>query len=139
MPNGIPSELEALRKFHGHLGPYVVVGYKMGLVARERLGEGKLSAVVDTGPNPPISCIVDGVQFSTSCTLGKGNIKVNDLENPRVSFRSGDRRLVLRLKDELKERIDREMSKGDELVQSLYYYNLPNEELLEISGVLDVV
>ncbi|MBU2564921.1 MAG: formylmethanofuran dehydrogenase subunit E family protein, partial [Candidatus Thermoplasmatota archaeon] len=74
------SELENLKKFHGHLGPYAVIGLRMGKLAVEKMGVRgkKLKCVVRTGIKPPISCIIDGIQFSSSCTLGKGNIKVED-------------------------------------------------------------
>ena len=70
--------LKQIEKFHGHIGPYAVIGYRMGLVANKKLGSDPFlkKAVVFTGTNPPLSCIVDGIQISSGCTFGKGNIRV---------------------------------------------------------------
>ncbi|OGX41910.1 MAG: hypothetical protein A3H41_02685 [Omnitrophica WOR_2 bacterium RIFCSPLOWO2_02_FULL_45_28] len=64
--------------FHGHLGPYLVLGLLMGdyalkkLKARAHFGlEVKVWGVNDK----PQSCLVDGLQLSTGCTYGKGNIR----------------------------------------------------------------
>jgi formylmethanofuran dehydrogenase subunit E len=138
MTTTLPKELDELRRFHGHLGPYAVIGYRMGVLAREKLGQGKMASVVETGLKPPISCIVDGIQLSTSCTLGKGNIRVVDKKLPMAFFRRGDKRLMIRLKDDLWKKIDGEMSKEKEMEHSLLYYNMPSEELFEIVDVLDV-
>ncbi len=73
----LPEELVPLKRFHGHLGPYVVIGYRMGRLARERF-DGKMTAVVFAGRHPPMSCLIDGVQFTTGCTLGKNNIVVRE-------------------------------------------------------------
>jgi formylmethanofuran dehydrogenase subunit E len=131
--------VEALKRFHGHLGPYLIIGYRMGLLARERLGEGKMSAIAYTGFKPPISCLIDGIQFSTACTLGKGNIQVKEGEKAKAAFKLGDKRIMLWLKDDLREKVDREMSKEKEVEHSLYYFSMQNEALFEVSDVLDVV
>lgn len=71
------SELEKLIKFHGHLGPFVVLGYKMGLFALELLKcdlYWDLKVTAHFGFKPPPSCTLDGLQIATGCTLGKGNI-----------------------------------------------------------------
>ena len=70
--------LADLEKFHGHLGPYVIIGFKMGQIANNKLGKDPFckKAITWTGKNPPVSCIIDGIQLSSGCTLGKGNIIV---------------------------------------------------------------
>ena len=35
--------LDLIEKFHGHLGPYVVLGYRIGLIANEKLGKDPFS------------------------------------------------------------------------------------------------
>jgi len=127
------EELETLRKFHGHLGPYVVVGLRMGKHARRKLGEGMMHALVRTGTKPSISCIIDGIQVSTGCTLGKGNIEVENSDTAEAVFTIGSRRLAIKLKPYLRKKIDKEMLKEKEIEQSLYYYEMEEEELFEIS------
>jgi len=70
--------LERGTEFHGHLGPFLVCGLRMGLLALRELdswGHFDLQAVVETGTTPPLSCLIDGIQVATGCTLGKGNTK----------------------------------------------------------------
>jgi formylmethanofuran dehydrogenase subunit E len=73
--------LTRVYEFHGHLGPYVVLGYRAGLIGRERLkspGYFDLTAKVESPLKPPASCFVDGVQLGSGCTLGKRNIEVRE-------------------------------------------------------------
>ncbi len=123
----LPSELENLARFHGHIGPYAVVGYKMGLLAVERLAPKKHSAmkcIVKTGTKPPLSCIIDGIQFSSSCTLGKGNISVVDEGKAEAVFECAGKKLTIKLRDEIRNKIDAEMSHEKEEEQSIHYYDL---------------
>lgn len=129
----LSSELENLKKFHGHLGPYVVVGFRMGKFAVEKFGiRGKgLKCVVRTGIKPPGSCIIDGIQFSSSCTLGKGNISVEDKGLAEAVFFSNDKRIKIKLKEDIKSRIDREMSEENEETLSLWVYGADDEWLFD--------
>ena len=103
----LPHQLEDLLDFavrlHGHLGPYLVLGVRMGLLARERLGckgHFDLKATVRTGRKTPLSCIADGVMAATGATPGKGNLEVGEMEGelPGASFEHGGRRLEVTLK-----------------------------------------
>ena len=101
--------LDRISEFHGHLGPFVVVGYRMGEVANEALGPdpfGK-TALVLTGGKTPRSCVVDGVQLSSGCTLGKGEIAVVDQGEVAAIFlsKTSRRSLKVKLKDPILERI----------------------------------
>jgi formylmethanofuran dehydrogenase subunit E len=97
-------------KLHGHAGPYLNLGIKMGLLALEKLdvkGYFDLFTEVELKYSTPISCLVDGLQISTGCTMGKGNIKVKD--NPdmiRSLFKTGNKTLLVTLKPEITELIN---------------------------------
>ena len=82
--------LQKLKDFHGHLGPYVTVGYRMGLAANREFGDSafKKKAIAYSGLKTPLSCMVDGIQVSSGCTLGKGNIKVEDMVGKKFFFRT---------------------------------------------------
>jgi inosine-uridine nucleoside N-ribohydrolase/formylmethanofuran dehydrogenase subunit E len=111
----IPTEL-LLRTFHGHLGPYVVLGYRMGMLALKRTastGHFGISAEVHSILEPPPSCLIDGVQLGSGCTLGKRNITVRETDGPayalfmstggitiRIALRAAVPALVTRLVDE---------------------------------------
>lgn len=102
--NPTAVRLEGLLKrgveFHGHLGPFLVLGLRMGLLAlRELNSEGHfdLRATVETGTTPPISCLIDGIQLATGCTLGKGNITVLHHGRARATFSKDERKLTVEL------------------------------------------
>ncbi|MCL6641743.1 MAG: formylmethanofuran dehydrogenase subunit E family protein [Candidatus Bipolaricaulota bacterium] len=88
-------------EFHGHLGPYLVCGVKMGLLALRLLGSHgytELTVTAETGVTPPVSCLVDGLQIATGCTLGKGNISVLGGGHPRALFRAKDKSVAIELR-----------------------------------------
>ena len=130
----LPEELVPLKRFHGHLGPYVVIGYRMGKLARERF-EGKMTAVVFTGSHPPMSCLIDGVQFTTGCTMGKNNIFVRDGDMPVVHFIDSKKTLEIRLLDSEKERIDSIMTKHNEEQLSVEILNADEKDIFSVTEV----
>jgi formylmethanofuran dehydrogenase subunit E len=65
-------------KFHGHLGPYLVLGILAGELAINKLKAKKyfgLGVKVSGVDKKPKSCFIDGLQLSTGATYGKGNIR----------------------------------------------------------------
>lgn len=100
--------IERGAEFHGHLGPFLVLGIRMGLLALKDLGSPghkEIDARVRTGTTPPISCLVDGIQISTGCTMGKGNIVTEDLGMAEATFSVDGMSLTLRVKDRMMEEI----------------------------------
>lgn len=75
--------------FHGHLGPYLVLGIIAGELALKKLGCKKffgLEVKVWGANKKPKSCLVDGLQLSTGATYGKGNIKKIDGSSIRITI-----------------------------------------------------
>ncbi len=94
-------------EFHGHLGPYLICGVKMGLLALRLIrsrGYTGLTVTAETGVTPPVSCLVDGLQVATGCTLGKGNIAVHGGGHARALFRTTDQSVVIELRPEWPEK-----------------------------------
>lgn len=89
--------------FHGHLGPFLVIGTKMGLMALKNHSISKVTA--ETGKKPPLSCMVDGIQVTTGCTLGKGNIEIVNNNRPKATFFGGSKNLEIELKKDVFEKI----------------------------------
>jgi len=70
--------LKEVIKFHGHLGPYLVLGLIGGSLALKKIGSRKhfgLKVLVYGANEKPKSCLIDGLQLSTGATYGKGNIE----------------------------------------------------------------
>jgi len=62
-------------QFHGHLGPAVIAGARMGMIglrAVEAKGYFDVEVTCE-GPlaKPPKSCFLDGLQVATGATMGK--------------------------------------------------------------------
>lgn len=78
-------------EFHTHLGPFLVLGLKAGLAALRALstrrGDPELRADVTIPYRVPISCLLDGIQFSTGCTIGNNRLSFRDSVNIVLNFR----------------------------------------------------
>lgn len=101
--------MEMLKNFHGHLGPYVVIGYRAGELAKDLLGtEGyfDMKATVKCPLEPPKSCFIDGIQIGSGCTAGKANLTVEKGETLSVRFISkSGRKLSINIKPDFAEKI----------------------------------
>jgi formylmethanofuran dehydrogenase subunit E len=127
--------LKLIENFHGHLGPYAVLGYRMGLIANEKLGNDAFckSAIVMTGNKPPISCIVDGIQLSSGCTLGKGNINVENQGIAKAIFSNKEgEKIIIRLKDEIKNDIDKNVTEENMINYTINLYSKADSQLFEL-------
>jgi formylmethanofuran dehydrogenase subunit E len=65
---------------HGHKCPAMPLGLRAGEAAMQALGvqhapDGQLTALVEIDRNHCSTCFADGVQVTTGCTFGKGNIE----------------------------------------------------------------
>ncbi len=73
-----PPWLASVVQFHGHLGPAVVAGARLGMIGL-RVVEAKGYFDVEVtceGPmaKPPQACFLDGVQVATGATMGKRSL-----------------------------------------------------------------
>ncbi|MBC7341865.1 MAG: formylmethanofuran dehydrogenase subunit E family protein [Clostridia bacterium] len=74
----VPADLLGLAYFHGHLCPDLALGYRAVKIAEKRLGFNRRQAFMQTVRVSPNSPAVDAVQYLTGCTIGKGNLIVED-------------------------------------------------------------
>ena len=135
------NTLRELEKFHGHLGPYVVLGYRMGQIANNTLGKDAFSkkAIVWTGTKPPISCIIDGIQISSGCTLGKGNISIEQEGKPKAVFSDNNGKSIeILLKPDIQKEIDTTVTEENMTNFSKMIFEKSNEDLFEIKNSLDL-
>jgi len=123
--------LEQAARFHGHLGPFLVLGLKAGLRAVEILGWKplKMTATIILVRKIPYTCFLDGVQFATGCTLGKGNIKVLEGEGIRALFSLEGRGIELKVRDEVLRKAEFAGSRMEEVTRE--FMAKKSEELFE--------
>jgi len=112
----------------------------MGVIARSILGAknyNDLTAVVFVNRNPPTSCVVDGIQIASGCTLGKGTIRVSEsTDHVAGEFHAGNRTCTLRVKSKLLNDLMDSLTKASEkAVLEIAEATLarPDEELFQIT------
>lgn len=76
--NQYPQALRDAIRFHGHVCPGLIIGYRAAQVAQaafkvQRSEDEELVAIVEND-----ACSVDAVQVLLGCTLGKGNLIYRD-------------------------------------------------------------
>ncbi len=129
-PDTDARELFALGvRFHGHPGPFLALGIRMGLLALKLLGSPGyqgITAEVETGSQPPLSCLVDGIQVSTGCTTGKGNLVVRGQGHAAATFTANGKRLRIEVRPEWLSRL-RAAGTADHLAEAVL--STPAEEL----------
>ncbi len=102
--------LEMAVAFHGHLGPFLALGLRLGelalatLKARKHFG---IHVIVHCPPQPPPSCLVDGLQVSTGATYGKRNIELHPADDIVVRFvnTDTDEQMTVRVPPSARERM----------------------------------
>jgi formylmethanofuran dehydrogenase subunit E len=74
-----PAWLKYVVQIHGHLGPSVVAGARMGMIGLRAVEAKGYFDVEVTCEGPlaktPQSCFLDGIQVATGATLGKRNLQ----------------------------------------------------------------
>jgi len=137
LPDSLEELIQRAVSFHGHLGPFLVLGLRMGLLAKRRLGfEGHFDVrgLALTGAQTPVSCIVDGLQTATGATLGKGNIKVGEMQGgrPAARFDSNGRTVQIAVCAHALERIASVARRVSTELAAARIAGLPDGELFEV-------
>jgi formylmethanofuran dehydrogenase subunit E len=87
-----PEWLKVVVQFHGHLGPAVIAGARVGMAGLRAVNaKGYFDIdVTCEGPmaNPPQSCFLDGLQIATGATLGKRSLRWTQSQQVTVRFRN---------------------------------------------------
>jgi formylmethanofuran dehydrogenase subunit E len=116
-------------KFHGHVCPGTAIGYRVGVIAFNKLETSRstdeeLLAVVEND-----SCSVDAIQIVTGCTMGKGNLIFKDYGKHVYTFFNRNSGNVLRISLNISvDEIDADFSK---LRDNAYSESCSVEEKLE--------
>ncbi len=133
----LDKELEETAiQFHGHDGLFMTIGLRMGLTALKMLdckGWFDLSCEVKLNWSPPDSCVIDGIQSSTGCTMGKKNITVIEQPGVEAVFRSKEKTLKISLKPEIIEKIKSNMTEED-----IPHAMIEEIEMADIRDICDI-
>lgn len=97
--------------FHGHLGPYLILGILAGEAALKRLRCKKyfdIDVKVYGVNKKPKSCLIDGLQLSTGATYGKGNIRRVDGNRIQIILRDKktNKKIEVSLRENLIKKLD---------------------------------
>lgn len=128
--------LAAACRFHGHLGPWLVLGLRAGEYAARKLKASpfEIKATVWCGPRPPFSCFLDGVQLGSGCTMGKANLRHIPANGAcRARFRAPGGTLELRLLPAVAAELDA-VSAEDADAFGRRLYRRPISRLFSIAG-----
>jgi len=86
----IRNWLDRAVDFHGHLGPFVTLGVRLGLAGVRETGargdNNKLHITVTVENRLPFSCAVDGIQVVTGCTVGNKRLKIRRGKSLAAAF-----------------------------------------------------
>ena len=110
--------LKKAAAFHGHLGPFLAIGVRMGLLALERFAaeidnHDELQTTVMIPLRTPFSCIIDGIQTTTLCTIGNRKLKVNATSSnfsARFKSKATKRKVTISLQKRLLEELQKELT-----------------------------
>jgi formylmethanofuran dehydrogenase subunit E len=132
--------IDNAQKLHGHLGPFLVIGVRMGMIAKKALNItddqcASLKANVKVPLYPPFSCLLDGIQASTSCTVGNQRLIIENSEDICVSFmkQNAAGTVKITLKPKIAEELKKRLSE-DALTEefALKIARLPENQVFQI-------
>ena len=145
--HAVPPELTFLlgkaAEFHGHLGPFLVIGVRIGLIGLKKIGKhdaGQLGIEVSLPLHVPFSCIIDGLQVSTNCTVGNQKLSFEDCPSIQVTFERKDngQKIVVALNQSVFEKLKSQLLQetlSDEEIRNLAWKvaAIPEDELFVIT------
>jgi len=135
----LTSAIKDAEKLHGHLGPFLVIGVRMGNIAKRilntNLENGTLKVDAKIPLLTPFSCILDGIQTTTNCTIGNQKLKSENSEKEiAVRFElNSDSALKVSVNPEIVNKLLKKLSKGapnEELVLEIIH--MPEDQLFTI-------
>jgi len=128
------------QKLHGHLGPFLVIGVRMGAIARRALSVPddqctSLKANVKVPLFPPFSCLLDGIQAATDCTVGNQRLVIEDSEYICANFTepSASKALKITLNPRIAEELKKKRAEGSLTEKyALELVNTPENQLFNV-------
>lgn len=130
--------LKEAEEFHGHLGPWLILGVRAGEFALKKLKCKKFFGIevkVRGANEKPRSCLIDGLQLSTGATYGKGNIQKIGGAQIRAEFcnPANQKRITLSLKKGIVQRLRETRSHKDAEILAKKLYNATYNKLFKMT------
>jgi formylmethanofuran dehydrogenase subunit E len=129
--------IEKAADLHGHLGPFLVIGVRIGKTAKKVLGvkgNFKLQAEAKVPLLTPFSCVLDGIQAITNCTIGNQKLRVKNSKKIAVSFTlDSDEAIRISVKPEIVKKLMNRISDGssnEELAREIA--RMPEDQLFTV-------
>lgn len=107
--------IKEAEKFHGHLGPFLVLGVRMGETAKKTLQTVSLQVTAKLPLLTPFSCVLDGIQVTTQCTIGNQKLKIeNSSKEISAKFQCANtgKKLTITINSQTTEALMRKLSEG---------------------------
>jgi formylmethanofuran dehydrogenase subunit E len=144
MPTEQIAIIEFARQLHGHIGPYLVIGIRMGAAAKKALNikdteETHLRAEVAVPLYPPFSCLLDGIQVSTTCTIGNQRLQFKNSKTIEATFVVEETGKIVKITLNKKFREILEEKKKEDKLSEAYAWELaevPENQLFKITAEL---
>lgn len=137
----LESAIRNAENLHGHLGPFLVIGVRMGIVAERILnpstsGDGRLQVTARTPLSTPFSCVIDGIQSTTRCTAGNQKLKIEDSHGEIAGcfrLRESPETLDIRVNPKVVQRLMSTLSKETSVEEIAWEIaHMPEEQLFEV-------
>jgi len=115
---GLNTLMKKAEDLHGHLGPFLALGIWMGLIGiREtgaREGDPQLRVIVMLEYALPFSCILDGIQTATKCTVGNQRLTWRESKEIRAIFllKSSERKVEVSVNPAVIQELSRRLDKN---------------------------
>ena len=124
-------------KFHGHLGPYLVLGILAGEIALNKLRCKRyfgLEVKAWGATQKPKSCLIDGLQLSTGATYGKGNINKLNGSKMKIEFQNQINRekIILIFNNWLIKKLDETKTHKDSELLAKELYKIDYSKLFNL-------
>jgi formylmethanofuran dehydrogenase subunit E len=133
--------IEKAAEFHGHLGPFLVIGIRMGNMAKKTLKPNnkenkRLQVTVKIPLLTPFSCILDGIQTTTQCTIGNQKLKTENSQKEitaQFKLQNSNKAMKVLVNPKIIEELRKKMSEGatnEELARKIA--SIPENQLFKI-------
>lgn len=123
--------IEKAVDFHGHLGPFLVIGVRIGLIGLRELGLKKstetphVTALLEY--SVPFSCVLDGLQVTTGCTFGNQKLTLKNSSGIAAEFQLPNKKQVT---------VSVNQITFDKLKKKLLLEKVSNHEIQELAQLI---